>query len=38
MNHSLKIKDSKIHGQGIFTEKNINEKEKFYLIPINNIS
>jgi hypothetical protein len=38
MHHSLKIKGSKIHGQGIFTEKNINERELFYLIPINNIS
>ena len=38
MHQYLKIKDSMINGKGIFTEKNINEKELFYLVPINDIS
>ncbi len=38
MHQFLKIRPSKIQGSGVFSEKEINEDEKFYFIPISDIS
>lgn len=34
----LEVKNSKIHGKGVFALRDINANKKFYLIPMENIS
>jgi len=38
MNNNLIKKESKIHGLGIFTNKNIKKGETFYQVPMDDIS
>ena len=38
MEQFLKIKSSKIHGNGIFTEREIRANKEFYYIPTNEVS